>query len=154
MPTARVGPAVGTASNGTVLSVGGFINDNGSNLIVAANEVYSPPKDVTPPRVTCSVSPNRLWPPNGQLMPVKVTVSVTDPGGSGPNGYMLVAITSNVGNIADEERGFVTGTSSTSGKLLAARNTNGISRIYTLTYQGSDVAGNTATCTVTVRVHV
>jgi N-acetylneuraminic acid mutarotase len=108
--------------------------------------------DKTPPVVSCSASPSALWPPNGKLVPVHVTVSVTDPGGSGPNGYKLVSITSNEGNISAEQQGFVIGTASTSGKLLADRNGKGTGRVYTLTYQGSDVAGNTATCTTTFRV--
>ena len=104
------------------------------------------------PTVTCQASPSTLWPPNGKLVPVQVNVSVADANGSGPNGYKLVSITSNEGDIATEQQGFVVGTVSTSGSLQAARAGNGSGRVYTLTYQGSDVASNTATCTTTVTV--
>jgi probable HAF family extracellular repeat protein len=108
--------------------------------------------DKTPPTVICQASPSTLWPPNGKLVPVQVNVSVTDPNGSGPNGYTLVSITSNEGDIATQQQGLVVGTASTSGFLQAARAGNVTNRLYTLTYQASDVAGNTATCTTTVTV--
>jgi hypothetical protein len=85
------------------------------------------------------------------LVSVTVIVSVTD-SGSGPNGYKLVSITSNEGNIAAEQQVFVIGTASNNGKLLADRDSKGTGRVYALTYRGSDVAGNTATCAVKVRV--
>jgi probable HAF family extracellular repeat protein len=108
--------------------------------------------DKTPPTVICQASPSTLWPPNGKLVPVQVNVSVTDPNGSGPNGFTLAGITSNEGSITTEQQGFVVGAASTSGSLQASRAGNGSGRVYTLTYQGSDVAGNTATCTATVTV--
>jgi hypothetical protein len=108
--------------------------------------------DKTPPTMTCQASPSTLWPPNGKLMPVQVNVSVTDPNGSGPKGYELVSITSNEGDMATQQQGLVVGTASTSGSLQASRAGNGSGRVYTLTYQGSDLAGNTAACTTTVTV--
>jgi hypothetical protein len=108
--------------------------------------------DKTPPEVSCQATPGTLWPPNGKFVPVQVTVSVTDPNGSGPNGYTLESITSNEGDIADEQQGFVIGVASTSGSLQARHAGTGSGRVYSLTYQGSDVAGNTATCTTTIRV--
>jgi hypothetical protein len=44
------------------------------------------------------------------------------------------------------------GTPDTSGFLQAARLGSGNGRVYTLTYQGTDNAGNTATCQATVTV--
>jgi probable HAF family extracellular repeat protein len=108
--------------------------------------------DTTPPAITCQASPSTLWPPNGKLVPVQVNVSVTDANGSGPTGFTLTDITSSEGSIADEQQGFVVGTASTTGSLQAKREGKGSGRVYTLTYQGSDVAGNTATCTTTVTV--
>jgi probable HAF family extracellular repeat protein len=108
--------------------------------------------DKTPPIVTCQANPRMLWPPNGKLVPVQVSVSVTDPTRSGPNGYKLVSMTSNEGSPGDEQQGFVVGAASPSGLLQAARAGKGSGRVYALTYQGSDVAGNTATCTTTVKV--
>ena len=97
--------------------------------------------DKTAPTVSCQASPSTLWPPNHKLIPVQGAVSVTDPHGCGPNGYTLKSITSNEGNIATEQQGFVVGTPSTTGKLLADRDGKENGRIYTLTYQGSDVRG-------------
>ena len=101
--------------------------------------------------VSCRVSSSTLWPPNDKLVPVQVTVAVTDAGGSGPDGYTLTSITSDQGNIADEEQNFVAGTDSTSGQLRAARSGN-TGRIYTLTYAGRDKASNSASCSATVSV--
>jgi hypothetical protein len=51
---------------------------------------------------------------------------------------------------------WTTGTPDTSGKLRAEPNLFGPDRVYTLTYQGADAAGNQATCTapVTVPLHL
>ena len=92
-----------------------------------------------------------LWPPDHKLVPVQVTVSVTDTGGSGPDGYTLTAITSDQGNIADEQLNFAAGTASTSGQLRAARNGN-TGRIYALTFEGRDKASNSASCSARVTV--
>jgi hypothetical protein len=137
-----------TAEGTTTLSY--FATDQGGTQEQAKTLVVR--IDKTPPTVTCQASPSTLWPPNGKLVPVQVTVSVTDPNGSGPAGFTLVSLTSNEGSIADEQQGFVVGSASTNGSLQASRAGNGSGRIYTLSYQGSDVAGNTATCTTMARV--
>jgi hypothetical protein len=108
--------------------------------------------DKTPPTVACQPTPATLWPPDGKFVPVQVTVSVTDPNGSGPAGFVLVSISSNEDAIVNEDKGFAVGTASTNGSLEAKRNGGVPSRVYTLTYQGSDVAGNTTNCTATVTV--
>ena len=107
--------------------------------------------DSVPPTVACSASPHVLWPPNGKLVAVATTVSVTD-SGSGPAGFSLVSVSSNEGDVATESQGWTTGTADTSGFLQAARLGSGNGRTYTLTYQGRDNAGNTATCAATVVV--
>jgi hypothetical protein len=107
--------------------------------------------DTTPPTVTCSASPNVLWPPNGKLVAVSTTVGVTD-SDSGPAGFSLVSVSSNEGDAATESQGWTTGTADTSGFLQAARLGSESGRTYTLTYQGQDTAGNTATCSATVTV--
>jgi hypothetical protein len=76
-----------------------------------ANHSVTTSLDKTPPTVTCQATPSTLWPPNGNLVSVTVIVSVTD-SGSGPNGYKLVSITSNEGDIAAEQQVFVIGTAS------------------------------------------
>jgi hypothetical protein len=93
------------------------------------------------------VNPNPLAPANSHLVSVTADLDVTD-ALSGPNGFVLVSVTSNNPSTASSDiRGFVTGAASTSGQLRA---TSG--RVYVLTYQAKDVAGNTANCTTTVTV--
>jgi len=107
--------------------------------------------DTTPPTVTCSSSPAVLWPPNNKLVPVTTTVNVADLD-SGPAGFTLLSVTSNEGDASSESSGWATGTPDTDGSLQASRLGSGNGRVYTLTYQGSDNAGNTATCSTTVTV--
>ena len=53
-------------------------------------------------------------------------------------------------DVANDIQGWSTGTADTSGQLRAER--YGGARIYTLTYQGKDLAGNTTNCQATVTV--
>jgi alpha-tubulin suppressor-like RCC1 family protein len=114
--------------------------------------------DYTPPMVTCSVMPNMLWPPDHEMVPVTARVTVADDF-SGPAGFTLTSVASSE---PDSDRGkddrpddiqeFAVGTASTKGLLRAERSETGRGRIYTLTYTGLDVAGNSATCAATVVV--
>jgi len=115
-------------------------------------------EDTTAPTVSCSVSPSTLRLPanNHKLVNITASVSVTD-GGSGAGGFTLVSVTSNQpqsglarDDVANDIQGWTTGTADTSGQLRAER--YGGARIYTLTYQGKDLAGNTKTCQATVTV--
>jgi hypothetical protein len=108
--------------------------------------------DKTPPSISCTANPSVLWPPNNKLVSVTVSVSLSD-SLSGPAGFTLVSATSNepdsgLGDI----QGFAPGTASTSGQLRAQRLGSGNGRVYTLTYNGTDRAGNSATCSTTVSV--
>jgi hypothetical protein len=84
------------------------------------------------------------------MVSVTVSVNLTD-GSSGPNGFILTSAVSNE-PAADAIQGFSVGTASTSGLLKADRLGSGSDRVYTLTYQGQDNAGNVANCTTTVTV--
>ncbi len=123
--------------------------DNAGNISALVSRTVK--IDLTPPTVTCSVSPDVLWPPNGKLVAVTATVTVTD-AVSGPAGFTLISATSNEPPVGDSIQGFVIGTASTHGFLEAKRNGNGNGRVYTLTYQGMNQAGQTATCSATVTV--
>jgi hypothetical protein len=107
--------------------------------------------DTTPPTVTCAATPDVLWPPNNKLVPVSTQVTVADTG-SGPAGFTLVSVASNEGDVAAESKDWTPGTPDTSGFLQVARLGSGNGRVYTLTYEGRDNAGNTATCAATVTV--
>jgi len=113
-------------------------------------------EDTTPPTVACSASPSTLRPPNHRLVPISVTVSVTDTG-SGSAGFILISVTSDQADsglttedLPNDIQGWATGTADTSGLLRAERFFR--NRTYTLTYEGRDVAGNTASCVTTVTV--
>lgn len=115
-------------------------------------------RDTTAPTVACSVTPNAIWPPNHKLVNANASVSVTDPL-SGSAGFTLVSATSNEpddglgdGDTPNDIQGFVTGTADTSGQVRAERSGTGTGRVYTLTYQGADQAGNMALCSGMVSV--
>jgi hypothetical protein len=158
-----------TASSGTGSGTLGLnLNDDDSIADGAGNklagngsftgEVYT--IDRAAPAVNCSVSPSRLRTSanNHKLVTVTATVQVTDSsGGSGANGFKLVSVASNqddsglgTGDVPNDIQGWTTDTNDTSGQLRAER--YGGARTYTLTYRGTDLAGNTAECKPTVTV--
>ncbi len=99
--------------------------------------------DQTPPTVTCSASPDRLWPANNKLNTINVAVNVED-ATSGSASFILVSVTNDETTNANDMPGWEIGTPDTTGQLMASRAGNGDGRIYTLTYEGIDTAGNTA----------
>jgi hypothetical protein len=114
--------------------------------------------DKTPPAVTCSADPATLWPPDHRLVPVSVSVQINDDL-SGPGAFSLVSVTSSEpdngrgdGDVTGDIQGFRLGAADIDGLLRAERSGGGDGRIYTLTYQGTDAGGNTATCQATVNV--
>jgi hypothetical protein len=111
--------------------------------------------DTVPP-VVQSVTTDRsaLWPPNHKMIPIKLTANVTD--ACGPVTWKIVGVTSNEpvndkgdGNTSPDwqiirDQGL---------KLRAERSGRGDGRVYTITVQASDAAGNlSATKTVEVTV--
>lgn len=114
--------------------------------------------DNVPPVVTCPVTPNNLWPPNHKLIDIQATVTVTDVH-SGPAGFTLISVTSNEpdaglnkDDVPVDIQNWVAGTPDIVGQVRAERSDTGTGRIYTLTYQGKDLASNKALCTTTVKV--
>jgi len=104
--------------------------------------------DRTTPDVSCSADPARIWPPTRKLVPVQVSVEVADTL-SGGDGFTLVSA---AGGAAGDIAGFVVGTPDTSGSVRAALDRGSLERLYTLTYEGADRAGNTARCAAVVAV--
>ncbi len=100
--------------------------------------------DTTPPTITAVGTPTSIWPPNHKLVDVNIAVTLTDTL-SGPDGFVLLSATAS-GDPTDLQ-GFVVGAASTSGPVRANKD-----EVYTLTYQGKDQAGNTATAVVTIAV--
>ncbi len=114
--------------------------------------------DLTAPTLACSVDPSSLWPPNHALVPVTTQIVVAD-ALSGPGPFTLVSVTSSEpdnglgdGDTAGDVQDWSVGTADTSGELRAERSGTGPGRTYTLIYRGEDLAGNAATCTLTVTV--
>jgi hypothetical protein len=114
--------------------------------------------DTTQPSVACSATPASLWPPNHELLDVTTAVVVSD-ALSGPAGFVLVSAASSEldnglgdGDTAGDVQGWTVGAADTSGQLRAERAGTGSGRVYTLTYRGSDAAGNSDTCAARVTV--
>lgn len=111
--------------------------------------------DTTPPVITkVSATPNSLWPPFHKMMTVTVSAQVQD--NCGPATWKITSVQSNEpvnglgdGNTSSDWQ--ITGDHSVS--LRAERSGKGSGRIYTITVQATDAAGNVSTPqTVTVIV--
>jgi len=133
-----------------------FATDNADNVETPKSVIVK--LDKTPPLVTCSASPNLLWPPNHKMITINTSVSVVD-SLSGSDGFRLISVASNEqdtglgsGDFPKDIEGFVIGTPDTRGQLRAERSGQGSGRIYTLIYEGMDLAGNSSTCNGTVTV--
>jgi putative hemolysin len=112
--------------------------------------------DTTPPDITnVSVAPAVLWPPNHKMVPIAVTAEATDQ--CSATVCKVSSITSN-----EPENGLGDGdtapdwsiTGPLAVNLRAERAGNGSGRVYTLTIECSDAAGNSATAPVKVMVPV
>lgn len=112
--------------------------------------------DTAPPELSLSVTPQVLWPPSHQMVEVTVTVAVSDD--SGDVNVVLISVASNEPDPdASDIQGAQPGTFDTSIFLRAERTApgqGGQGRIYTLTYQATDAAGNSTTASATVTVPV
>jgi len=109
--------------------------------------------DKTASVLSLSVSPGTLWPPNHRMVTVTPSVKVTD--GNQGTTVRLVSVTSNEpddglgdGDTANDIVINADGTIS----LRAERSGTGAGRVYTITYQATDIAGNATTLSATVTV--
>jgi len=93
-----------------------------------------------------TAKPSILWPPNDKLVPVRVIARTT--GSCSAVTCKIVSVTSN--EPITSEDAVITGNLTV--KLRASRLASGTGRVYTLTVQCTDAAGNVATKTVTVTV--
>jgi hypothetical protein len=145
---ASVASPVTVSAEGTTSAITGGCQD------VAGNNANPPAFfgpiliDKSPPTCSFTVTPNPIGPANAKLVAVTALVKVIDTA-SGPNGFVLRSITSsNPSTESSDIVGFTVGAASTTGQLRATKG-----RVYTLTYQGFDVAGNSsATCSQQVTV--
>lgn len=104
-------------------------------------------RDTTAPVISVlSASPDTLWSPNNKLVPVTVTASVSDSGDAQPV-VRIIAVTCNEPASGDWQ---ITGDLSL--LLRATRLGSGSGRIYSITVQAVDAAGNVSTGTIRVTV--
>ncbi|MBE0545478.1 MAG: PKD domain-containing protein [Verrucomicrobia bacterium] len=104
--------------------------------------------DTTPPGISSvTASPNVLTPPNNKLVRVLISVVATDSCDPAPMSRIL-SITAN----QPVAPGDIAITGDLTANLAARKNSDGSERSYTITIICSDVAGNSSTGIVTVRV--
>ena len=125
-----------------------------SNTGSTATANFTVTVDTMAPTVNVTVSPNSLWPANHKYNTIKATINVSDNLDPNPT-VALVSVTSN-----EPDNG--TGDGDTANdivivdnftfQLRAERSGSGNGRIYTITYQVTDWAGNSTVETATVTV--
>ena len=120
----------------------------------ATDDVVISIVDTTAPLLNVTVSPDTLWTPNHQYVTVTPATTVTD-ACVATTTVNLLSVTSNEpdnglgdgdtpNDIVINENGTIS--------LRAERSGTGGGRVYTITYQATDAAGNTSTATATVTV--
>ncbi|MBW5448253.1 hypothetical protein GE107_19590 [Cohnella sp. CFH 77786] len=114
--------------------------------------------DTTSPTLSVAANIQTITPPNHKLVDIRVTLDAQD-AESGIASVHLVSITSNepdedtgAGDFAGDIRLAEIGTADTSFQLRAERSGKGTGRIYTITYEAVDRAGNRTTASTTVVV--
>jgi hypothetical protein len=111
--------------------------------------------DKTAPSCTVVASPSTLWSPNHKLTSITTSVAVTDSGGSAPApSVALVSVTSSEpdsGLGGDDVPNDIVAWTVGGGQLRNERYGNA-GRVYTITVQARDNAGNTANCSTNVTV--
>jgi hypothetical protein len=110
--------------------------------------------DLVPPVLQVAVTPDVLWPPNHKYVEVTATVTATDDGGTAPT-VTLISVTSNEpdnGRGDGNTRNDIRIIDDTTFELRAERSALGWGRVYTITYQAEDAAGNINVEAATVSV--
>jgi uncharacterized membrane protein len=138
---------LGISGDGTLLYGSGQHNGNTEGWVaefpVGILRAYG---DTTPPTfLALSASPSAIWPPNHKMVPVTLTASVVDAVSTAT--AHIISVACNEPASGDWQ---ITGPLTLS--LRATRLGSGNGRIYTITVQATDAAGNSTTRTVTVSV--
>jgi hypothetical protein len=133
------------ADGSTSLSFGA--TDNAGNVETAQTLAFK--LDSTAPSITCTASPGVISSSSQGLVAVHVDLATSD-GTSGIASVALTSIESSVPLAAGDLQTFAIGQASVDGALRAGPQ----GRTYTLGYTATDVAGNSASCSVTVVAQV
>ncbi|SUS06554.1 exported hypothetical protein [uncultured Defluviicoccus sp.] len=105
-------------------------------------------RDTTAPLIgSLSASPASLWPPNHKMVAVALAISVTDLADQYPDAHIVSVVCNETTDASDWQ---ITGPLSL--QLRAERDGAGSDRVYTITVEARDAAGNIATRDVTVTV--
>jgi len=114
--------------------------------------------DKTAPTLTVRANTNTLFPPNHKLVDIRFSWNAQD-NGAGIAGVKLISVTSNEpdnglgdGDVAGDIQGADLGTADEVIQLRAERSGKGTGRVYTITYEATDLAGNSVTASTTVTV--
>ena len=145
------------ATGGTyVYMPGGTVEDYTSILAGFLENVASEEDsgDTEPPTLTLNVSPQTLWPPNHKLVEISVQTDAQDNQDPDPD-VRLVGISSS--EPEDVQGNGNTGSDfevTADGRIFlrAERSGAGLRRIYTITYEAEDEAGNKSLATAEVTV--
>lgn len=120
------------------------VTDSKSDPVTQSTSVTV--QDTASPTITSvSVTPNTLWPPNKKMVPVTVSVTAND--NAGVVATKIISISSN-----EPGSGQFQITGDRTAQVQADRNGKGSGRIYTITVECKDAAGNAATATAIVSV--
>ena len=133
--------------------LGVLVTDSATNTASCSTTITV--VDTNAPVITAAAAtPNVLWPPNHKMVEVKVRATVTD--ACSATAWKVIGVRS-----SEPDNGLGDGdtardweiTGDHAVKLRAERSGTGSGRVYTLTLQAQDAAGNlSATRTVTVKV--
>jgi hypothetical protein len=114
--------------------------------------------DKVAPTLTVQANKNSLFPPNHKLVDIGFSWNAQD-NGSRIASVKLISVTSNEpdnglgdGDTINDIQGADIGTADQSIQLRAERSGNGTGRVYTITYEAVDFAGNSVTASTTVTV--
>ena len=110
--------------------------------------------DEIPPTLDVSLTPNTLWPPNHKYVSVQAKVFAADNSGLEPE-IELVSVTSNEPDNGPGDGNTINDIiiiDDFNFKLRAERSGSGSGRIYTITYEATDVCGNITAASATVTV--
>lgn len=108
--------------------------------------------DTVRPVIASLPTLSSLWPPNKKMVAVTMDVNASDDSGTAPTIKLLSITCNDACNPTNDIAEAAYGTDDRAFELRADRTGGGKDRIYTITYEATDAAGNKATATTTVVV--